>query len=86
MNPDDIDVNVSGDLLSIKGEKTREDEQEEENFYRRESYTGAFQRTIQLPEEADSENVDANFKNGIMTISLPKTEASRSQKVEIKTE
>ena len=86
LNPDDIDVNVSGDLLTIKGEKKREDEQIEESYHRRESYTGAFQRTIQLPEEADSENVNANYKNGILTISLPKTDSARFKKVEIKAE
>ncbi|SRR6056297_1882721 len=86
LDPEDIDVNVSGDLLTIKGEKTMEDEQNEQDFYRRESYAGAFQRTIELPEEADTQNVEANFKNGILQINLPKTESSRSKKVQIKSE
>ncbi|MFW6236905.1 MAG: Hsp20/alpha crystallin family protein, partial [Desulfosudaceae bacterium] len=86
LNPEDIDVNVSGDLLTIKGEKTSESEEEEQDFYRRESFTGAFQRTIPLPAEADSENVQASFKNGVLNITLPKTESTRSKKVEITAE
>ncbi|MFP4039691.1 MAG: Hsp20/alpha crystallin family protein [Desulfosudaceae bacterium] len=86
LNPEDIDVNVTGDLLTIKGEKTSESEEEDRDFYRRESFTGAFQRTIPLPEEADSENVQASFKNGVLNITLPKTESTRSKKVEITAE
>lgn len=84
LNPEDIDVNVSGDLLTIKGEKTFEDEQQDEDFYRREIHTGTFQRMIALPAEADSEKVEAQFKNGILTIALPKTEGSRFKKVNVK--
>jgi len=86
LNPEDIDVNVSGDLLTIKGEKTSESEEEDHDFYRRKSFTGAFQQTIPLPAEADSKNVQASFKNGVLNITLPKTESTRSPKVEISAE
>jgi HSP20 family protein len=81
----DIDVSVSGDLLTLKGEKKEEKEAKEQNYYRREICSGSFQRTFRLPSEVNHEKVDASFKNGILTITMPKTEASSKKRIEIKT-
>jgi HSP20 family protein len=80
----DIDLDISGDILSIRGEKKGKEELKEENYYTRESYYGSFQRSIRLPAEVQSDKVEANFKNGILDIRLPKSEKSKSQKIQIK--
>jgi HSP20 family protein len=80
----DIDLDISGDILSIRGEKKGKEEIKEENYHTRESFYGSFQRSIRLPAEVQSDQVEANFKNGILDIRLPKSEKSKSQKIEIK--
>jgi HSP20 family protein len=81
----DIDLTVSGDLLTLKGEKKKEEETREQDYYRREIYAGSFQRIFRLPSEVDDEKVDASFKNGILTITMPKAESVSQKKIEIKT-
>jgi HSP20 family protein len=56
----------------------------EENYYTRESYYGSFQRSVRLPAEVQSDKVEANFKNGVLDIKLPKSEKTRKKKIEIK--
>jgi HSP20 family protein len=80
----DIDLNISGDLLSIRGEKKSKEEVKEDDYFSRESYYGSFQRSIRLPAEVQSDKVDASFKNGVLDIKLPKSETTQSKKIEIK--
>jgi HSP20 family protein len=80
----DIDLNISGDLLSIRGEKKSKEEVKEDDYFSRESYYGSFQRSIRLPAEVQSDKVDASFKNGVLDIKLPKFETTQSKKIEIK--
>jgi HSP20 family protein len=82
----DVDIDVSGDLLTIKGEKKTEEERKEESFYSRERFFGAFQRAIRLPAGVNTDKVDATFKNGVLSITLPKTEESKRKKIEVKTQ
>ncbi len=81
----DIDLDVSGDMLTLRGEKKMEEEQKDERHYCRERYSGFFQRSFRLPAGVESDKVDAQFKNGVLTINIPKTEESRQKKIEIKT-
>lgn len=80
----DIDLNISGDLLSIRGEKKSKEEVKEDDYFSRESYYGSFQRSIRLPAEVQSDKVDASFKNGVLEIKLPKSEMTQAKKIEIK--
>ena len=80
----DIDVDVTGDLLTLRGEKKMEEEKKEERYYCRERYAGSFQRSFRLPTMVESDKVDAQFKNGILTINIPKSEESKQKKIEIK--
>jgi len=80
----DIEVDVTGNVLTLKGEKKMDQEKEGERVYRRERFHGTFQRAFRLPAGVESENVDANFKNGVLTITVPKSEESRHKKIEIK--
>lgn len=82
----DIDLTLAKDSLTIKGEKSEEKEDRTHGYYRAERHYGSFQRTIPFPCEIDSERVDATFKNGVLTISLPKStkEQDAVKKVSIK--
>jgi HSP20 family protein len=80
----DIDLNLSGDILTVRGEKKEESEKKEKKYFSRESYYGAFERSIRLPAEAQLDNVEAKFKDGVLNVTLPKSENSRSKKIEIK--
>lgn len=73
MDEKDIDVSISRDSLSIKGEKKVEKEDKGKDYYRMERSYGSFSRTIPLPAEIDTEKVDAEFKKGVLTVTLPKS-------------
>ncbi len=83
----DIEVLISGDSLTIKGEKKEEKEDKKENYRRMERRYGSFRRVVQLPGEVKADNAQATFKNGVLEITIPKTEAAQKdkKKVEIKT-
>ncbi|MEJ2690344.1 MAG: Hsp20/alpha crystallin family protein [Deltaproteobacteria bacterium] len=83
---DELQVTVNDDILTIKGEKRQEKEEEKGRFHRTECYYGSFQRSFPLPCEVDSQKIDASFNNGILTITLPKTKEARRKviKIEIK--
>ena len=83
----DIEINIKDNVLTLRGEKRLENETKEENYYRMERSYGAFNRTISLPSEVQTDKTDAKFKNGILTISVPKKPESEQKlkKIEIKT-
>lgn len=84
LTANDIDVSISDDLLTIKGEKKMEEEKKkEEGVYVSERYFGSFQRSIRLPAGVDSEKVKADFKNGVVRIEMPKTENSKTRKIAV---
>lgn len=84
----DIDVQVTEDSITIKGEKKEEKEDKGKDYYCMERSYGSFHRTIRLPIGVDREKVDASFKNGVLTVKLPKMEEAKSKakKIPIKTE
>jgi len=84
MRPEDIDVNVSGDLLTLKGERKEEREEAEEGYTYREIRQGSFQRAVRLPAEVQADKADARFENGVLTVRLPKAEEAKAKQIEIK--
>lgn len=81
MEEKDVEVTVSGDMLTIKGEKRAEKEEKEKNYYISERSYGEFRRTFVLPEGIDREKIAATFAKGVLTVSMPKTvEAQKEQK------
>lgn len=86
MEPKDIDIDITGDVLTLKGEKKSEEEKKDEKHYFRERHYGTFQRSFQLPAGVESDKVDASFKNGVLTVNIPKSEESKQKKIEIKAE
>ena len=85
MDPKDIDVSVQGDVLTLRGERKKEQEEKGENFHRVERRYGAFSRSIRLPAEVDVGKVNANYKDGVLKINLPKTKGAAVKKIEVKT-
>jgi HSP20 family protein len=80
---EDINIDVTGDALSISGERRHKDTPKEAVYHRRERTFGSFSRTIQLPFMIDPNKVEAQFKNGILLVSLPRAEADKPKKVAI---
>lgn len=73
----DVDVTVSENRLTIKGEKKTDREEKDKSFHMMERSYGAFQRSLALPEEADTNKADAKFDKGVLTVSIPKTEKAK---------
>jgi HSP20 family protein len=84
VHPDDIDIDVTGDALSISGERKPDEIAKEAHYHRRERSYGSFSRTVQLPFMVDTSKVEASFKNGILLINLPRAEADKPKKIAIK--
>lgn len=79
MTEDDIDISLSSDAMTIRGEKKIEHEEERKGVYMSERSYGSFYRTVPLPAGVDTDKADATFKNGVLTISLPKTAEAQAK-------
>ena len=82
-----IELKLANGALAIRGEKQQETEEKKEGYYLRERHFGAFERSIPLPEGVDTGNIEAGFKNGVLTVMLPKKpEAQKPEtKIDVKT-
>ena len=80
---DDVEVTISGDRLTIEAEREFEEEESKETFYRHELGYGELMRTIALPVEVDVEHIDAELKDGILTVTLPKIQAAARHTVKV---
>ena len=83
MEKEDIDVTLTEGLLTIKGEKKHEREEKKENYHRMETHYGEFCRTLKLPGEIETDKVDAKYKDGVLKITIPKSEKAEAKKVKI---
>ncbi len=82
----DVDLAITKDSLTIKGEIKKEEEEKKENYYCSECTYGSFLRTIPLPAEIDTAKVKADFKNGVLKVKLPKLEEAKAKEVKVKVE
>lgn len=82
VDPDDLDIYIDNDMITIRGKREHEETVEEENYFYRECYWGNFSRSIILPTDVQTEKIDATIKNGVLTITLPK--AIKSRNIEVK--
>jgi HSP20 family protein len=76
----DVELSLTGNLLSIKGEKKEEHEEEKGDYYRSERSYGYFERAVQLPEGIDADKAKANFKKGVLKVSIPKKPEAQSSR------
>lgn len=83
VDTEQLDITVTGDTLTISGERQRKELEEGETYHRRERGTGRFSRTFQLPFEVESQHVSASYKSGILHIELPRSEADKPKKISI---
>jgi HSP20 family protein len=82
--PEDIDISVCGETLSISGQKQQSTEQKGDGFYHVETVHGNFRRDITLPVEVDGEKIEAVCRDGILSVTLPKAARSKAMKVKVK--
>jgi HSP20 family protein len=80
----DVSVSLENQILTIKGEKHKEKEEKDEKYHRVERSWGGFTRAIQLPAGVDTEKVNATFKDGVLTVKLPKTPAAKGTAIPVK--
>lgn len=86
VKPEDIDVQVTDDMVTIRGKRQRTQEIRDEHFFYRELYWGSFSRSIILPQEIVSDEAEASMKNGLLTVKLPKRDRNRAQKLRVKSD
>ena len=86
IDPKEIDISLTGDTLTIKGEKQQEKEEKEENYYRIERSYGIFSRTIKLPVSVQNDRIKASYQHGVLKITLPKSEEAKQKQIKIKVE
>lgn len=84
VRPEDIDVTVNDNVLTISGERMQQDEVRDKDYYMQECYWGEFSRSVELPEEFDPEGISAEIKDGILTVMIPKSERAKPKKIMVK--
>ncbi|HAA05652.1 MAG TPA: heat-shock protein Hsp20 [Syntrophobacteraceae bacterium] len=85
VNPEEIDISVEGDNLTLRGERRLPESQPGVNYHRREREAGRFRRVISLNTKINADAVDAHFKNGVLEITLPKAEELKPRQITVKT-
>ena len=83
VNPEDVRISLEGNVLTIRGEKRQEDEENSERVHRIERIYGMFERAFVLPNTADPERIEAQYENGVLTVSIPKVERARPREIRV---
>jgi HSP20 family protein len=84
MTEKEIELKVEGDTLILKGERKMESEDKKSNYHRIERSYGSFTRSFRLPDTVDSEKIDADYKNGVLTITIPKKSEVKPREIPVK--
>jgi HSP20 family protein len=83
VKPEDIDVSIENDVLTIKGQTKEEREQREGNYLMRERRSGSFYRALRLPDTVDSDKAQPHYENGVLSITFPRLESKRAKRLQI---
>ncbi len=83
VNPDHLEISITDESLSIKGERLKPEEIEKDNYFCQECYWGPFSRTYVMPVAVDPDKANASLKNGILTIKIPKQEKTKTRTIEV---
>ena len=81
---EDLDITIANDMLTIRGERKREEKIEQEDYFYQECYWGGFSRSVILPIDVDTESIEADLKDGILTVILPKAAKAKTKKIRVK--
>ena len=86
MDEKNIEVKLANGVLTIKGEKQDDKEESKKDYYTRERSFGSFERTFQVPDDVDSDNIAAKFHKGVLRVTLPKSAAAQqpAKKIDVK--
>jgi len=84
VRPEDLDVSINNDMITIKGDRHMEEEIQQDNYYYQECYWGSFSRSVVLPVDVLPEKIEASLKNGILTIRLPKADTNTVKKIQVR--
>jgi len=84
VKPEDLDVSINNDMVTVKGERKNEEIVENGNYYYQECYWGGFSRSVLLPVDVIPEKADASLKNGILTIRLPKADTNKVRRIQVR--
>jgi HSP20 family protein len=84
VNPDDVDITLADNVLTIRGETKQDQEIKQENYHLRERRFGTFMRSVTLPNAVDADKIEAVNENGVLTLILPKAESVKPRKIEVK--
>jgi HSP20 family protein len=84
VKPEDLDVSINNDMVTIKGERKNEEQVQGENYYYQECYWGYFSRSVVLPVDIIADKAEASLKNGILTIRLPKADTTKIKRIQVR--
>lgn len=84
VKPEDIDITVANDMVTIKGSRRKEETVVQDDYFYQECYWGNFSRSVIIPVDIDSENIEADLKDGILTVIIPKAAKAKTKKVKVK--
>jgi HSP20 family protein len=83
VNPEDIDVSIENDVLTIKGQSREERERQEGDYLMRERHTGCFYRALRLPNSVDFDKAQPHYENGVLSIAFPKMESKKARRLQV---
>ncbi|PIZ55757.1 molecular chaperone [bacterium (Candidatus Torokbacteria) CG_4_10_14_0_2_um_filter_35_8] len=86
VKPDDIDISFADNVITIKGERTKDEEVKEEGYLYQECYWGRFSRSIKLPCDIDNSKIKASLRDGILTVQLPKAAKAKAKSIKVESE
>ena len=86
VKPEDLDIHIEDNVLTVRGEARQEEKGENTRYHWQERWFGQFERSVRLPSQVDADKVEANLKDGVLTVSIPKAEEVKPKKIEIKAE
>lgn len=84
VKPEDLDVNINNDMVTIRGERKQDEDIDPENYYYQECYWGPFSRSVILPVEIIADKAEATMKNGILALRLPKADTTKTRKIQVR--
>jgi len=84
IDPEKVDIEIEDNVLKISGKQEKETEVDEKDYYRKEVRSGSFYRSVPLPKAVESDQADAQFKDGMLKISIPKKEEAKPKKIKVK--